>query len=255
MPLLMDKIILALLIIFSLFGWFRGFLKALIGPLSCALCFFFAAIFYDLNQNILLASLIAVGGTIALATIFSTILTIGMATVNKEFRGKIFLLSRILGSGVNLLWQGNLLFLSLIIMTALPAAKPGVEKLQDQIYQSKMVESYYRHVISPDDRLQAGLASLAIFKDHEQMDRVSKTKEFQAFQQDPKVQAFLSDPKVLEAAGKKDTLAILMAPSLAELITNDRAMEKFTTLVKLMYRENLGRINPSKKETPRPDRL
>lgn len=249
---LLDKIIIALLCLFFLSGWMRGFLKSLIGPISFLFCFISAVIFYDLNRNILMATFIATIGTIALTITLNVLLMASLATVNKEFRGKAFLVSRILGSIINILWQGNIMFMAIILLSALPIRNEKFEILQNQAAESRILAHYYQKVIYPDNRLTAITMSLAMMRDPQRMQIITNTPEFATFYADPKVQKFINDPQVMEAMAAQNSLALIQSPSLRELVTDDTAMYQFTRLATTIYRRNLKSIGEVAKEQNKP---
>ena len=65
-------------------------------------CAFFAVLFFDLTNNIIVTSLIVLGGGFMLSVLLNCAIMIGRFTINKEFLGKVFLGSRILGGITNL---------------------------------------------------------------------------------------------------------------------------------------------------------
>lgn len=250
--LLLDKIIIVLLCLFFLTGWLRGFLKSLIGPASFLFCFISAVIFYDLNRNILMATFIATIGTIALTITLNILLMASLTTVNKEFRGKAFLVSRILGSVINILWQGNIMFVTIILLSALPIHNEKFVTLQNQAAESKILAHYYQRMIYPDNRLTAITTSLAMMRDPQKMQIIASTPEFAAFYADPKVQDFVNDPQVMSAMETQNSLKLIQSASLRALVTDDTAMYQFTRLTTTIYRRNLKSIGEINAEENKP---
>lgn len=247
---LLDKIIIGLLCLFFLSGWLRGFLKALIGPISFLLCFIAAVFFYDLNRNILMAIVIATVGTLALTITWNIILIIGLSMIDKEFRGKLFPVSRILGSALNLFWQGNIMFAFLVLLFSLPIQNEKFETLQNQVPGSQMIAFYYDKVINRDVRLQAIVASFAMLRDPQQIKFIVKTKEYKTFLADPILQKFINDPIVIDALEAKDSWELLKSDSLRELVTNDVSMYNFTLLVEMLYQKNLEKLGQLPADKP-----
>lgn len=247
--LLIDKIIIAVLFFFFLSGWVRGFLKSLIGPVSFVCCFISAIIFYDLNRNLLVSVLIATAGTLAMAITLNVMLILAMTTVNKEFRGKTFFVSRILGSFINIFWQGNIFFMILIIFSMLPIKNEKFENFQGQISISRIVAYYQEKIVNPDNRIKAVVSSLETLRDPDQLKMITNTPEFSTFYKDPKVQKFLNDPQVIDALAAQDSLKLIQNPSLRELITDDNAMYSLTRVARMVYRkklQDLGGESPKK---------
>lgn len=240
--LLLDKIIFSLLIIFFLFGWFRGILKSLIGPLSCFLCSFFGVIYYDLNENLIAAALIILVGSIGLAIGLSMLFSLSLITVNKEFRGKTFLASRIAGSLINVVWQGNLMLLICIILAAIPAENSQITKLQSQIEESVAMRLYYQKVISRNPKVHAVIDSLFVLKEKETLEQLSTTKEYKLLLADKKFQAFLNSPEVIKGAETKNYLPIIRSPALKSLLDDPAVMEYVTQLAIKTYYINLNKI-------------
>lgn len=247
---LLDKFIIALLITFFVLGWFRGILSPLIGPMSFVICTFFGVIFYDLNKNLVIAAAIIVIGSLATAFGLSALLTLGMATVNKEFRGKTFLVSRILGGSINMLWQGNLVFVALILIAALPAKGSAFEKLQGQIGESQAMRFYYQEVVTRNDKFQAVVDSLFIFQEPKLMDQISSTPEYKAFYQEPHFQAFLDSPEVIKGIETENFMPIVTSPALRTLLANDALMENFTLVAIKIYQLNLSKVQTPKRSQP-----
>jgi hypothetical protein len=250
--LLIDKIIWGFLAIFFLSGWLRGFLRSLVGPIAFIFCFLSAVIFYDLNRNILMAAVITFAGTIALALGLSLLLAITLASINKELRGKVFLLSRILGAAVNVSWQANILFIGLIIFSICPTEQTTLTRLQSEVSESTMVAFYKSKIVSKSNEYQALIASLQSIRDPNEIKIIMQTKEFKDFQADPKLQAFANDPDVITALEEKDMIKILKAPTLRKLVTNDGSMYTFTRLTEMVYNNKLDQI--TQKEDPQPEK-
>ncbi len=239
---LLDKIIIAILCLFFLSGWLSGFLKSLIGPIAFLFCFISAVIFYDLNHNILIAVLIATAGTIALTITFDALLAMTLAAISKDFRGKTFLVSRIFGSIITVLWQSNFLFAFIILFSVLPIKNEKLENLQNQIPHSKITAYYSKKVINPNNSLKAIVMSLSSLRDPNEMEKISSTTEYKAFYSHPKVQKFINDPQVIDALAAKNFLHLLTSPSLKELVIDDDAMACLTAIAGMVYEKNLEKL-------------
>lgn len=199
-----------------------------------------------------MATFIATIGTIALTITLNVLLVTSLSTVNKEFRGKAFLVSRILGSIINILWQGNIMFIMIILLSALPMHNEKFEKLQNQAAESKILTHYYQKIIYPDNRLTAITMSLAMLRDPQKMQIIADTPEFATFYADPKVQEFINDPQVMEARETQNSLKLIQCASLRELVTNDASMYQLTRLTTTIYRRNLKSIGEITKEQSKP---
>jgi len=240
---LLDKIILVFVAVFFLSGWLKGFLRSLVGPVAFICCFLSAVIFYDLNQNILMAAVIMFAGTIALALCLSLLLWISLRSINKEYRGKIFLLSRICGATTNVAWQANILFFGIIFFSLCPLEEGALTTLQRQVSESTMVSYYKTKIVNQDVRLQALVASLESLRDPQQVQAIAQTDKYKAFQNDPNVQAFIHDPELQKALADNDSLKILKSPSLRKLVTDDGSMSTFTKLTEMVYTRKLDQLS------------
>lgn len=174
-----------------------------------------------------------------MAITLNVLLALALTTVNKEFRGKTFFVSRILGSLVNILWQGNIFLVFLIVFRSLPIQNEKFENYQSQIAESKIVAYYEEKIITPDNRLKAVVASLETLRDPSQMQMITNTEEFSTFYKDPKVQKFLNDPQVIDALAAKDSLKLVQNTSLRDLVTDDNAMYSLTRVARMVYRKKL----------------
>ena len=239
---LLDKIIWVFLAVFFLSGWLRGFLKSLIGPIAFFCCIIAAVIFYDLNHNVLMAAVITFAGTIALSLFLSVLLSVTMHAINKEYRGKVFLLSRILGATVNVAWQANILFIGLIIFSIIPLQKGTLTKLQQQVPDSTMMEYYRTKIVDKDTRYKALIATMEVVKEPKEMQAIQQTRRYIAFQEDPNVQAFAADPDAILALQENNTIKLLQTPSLKKLVTSDSSMFTFTKLVESIYLRELDQL-------------
>jgi hypothetical protein len=199
-----------------------------------------------------MATFIATIGTITLTITLNVLLIASLSTVNKEFRGKAFLVSRILGSIINILWQGNIMFILIILLSALPIHNEKFEKLQNQAAESKILNHYYQKIIYPDNRLTAITTSLAMLRDPQKMKIIADTPEFATFYADPKVQEFINDPQVIDARKTQNSFKLIQCASLRELVTNDTSMYQLTRLATTIYRRNLKSISEITKEQSKP---
>lgn len=248
---LFDKIITAALCVFFISGWMRGFLKSLIGPFSFLCCFISAVIFYDLNRNILIATIIATAGTLALAITLNMLLIIALSTVNKELRGKTFFISRLLGSVINVIWQGNIFLVFIILFSLLPLNNEKMENLQKQISDSKLVAWYHQKIINRDNRLQAAVLSFSALKDPAQLRAITQTKTFEEFYQKEKVQNFLNDPEVIDALTAKDSVKLIRNESARDLVTDNDTMSALTKVVRKVYQGKLKNLGWVPEEKPK----
>lgn len=248
---LFDKIITAALCIFFISGWVRGFLKSLIGPVSFLCCFISAVIFYDLNRNILMATVIATAGTLAMALTLNILLMIALSTVNKELRGKTFFISRLLGSVINVVWQGNIFLVFIMLFSLLPLNNEKLENIQKQVSDSKIAAWYHQQVISRDNRLEAVMLSFSTLKNPAQLRAIAQTKTFEEFYRKEKVQNFLNDPQVIDALAAKDSIRLINNKSLRDLITDDETMFALTRVVRKIYQDNLKNLEEVPKEKPK----
>lgn len=250
--LLLDKIILAFLAFFFLSGFIRGFLKSLIGPIAFFFCLVAAIISFDVNRNMITSVFIATAGTLALAIVLNIFLMIILSRVDKEIRGRVFPVSRLLGSLINVAWQGNIMFLTIILLSTLPLQADQLDVLRQQIPQSKYMGYYFDKVINQDNRLKAIVASLSAMRDPEQIQMFVSTREFNDFRNEPKFQKFVNDPEVTDAIKNKDIKKLAQCEALRSLLTDDNAMYSLSKLAVLVYETNLRQIEstPDSKPTP-----
>ncbi len=174
-----------------------------------------------------------------MAITLNVLLSVGLSTVNKEFRGKTFFASRILGSILNVFWQGNIFFAFIILFSALPIKNEKFEVFQKQIPNSKIVAHYYQKVINRDNRLKAIVLSLSVMNNSQKMQDVTRTSEFDECYKNPKVQNFLNDPDVIDALAAKNSLRLIKNNSLRDLVTDDQAMYALTRVASMVYEKNL----------------
>lgn len=240
MPTSTDKILLALLVVFFLQGWRCGILRSLIGPFSFFACAFFAVLFFDLTNNIIVTSLIVLGGGFMLSMLLNCAIMIGRFTINKEFLGKIFLGSRILGGITNLVWQGMTTILIVVILTLIPTGVARVDKIQKDVMESKTYACFTRHIVPAVPALKDGLSSLSLFKNPEKIQTMASAEEYQIFWEDQKVQELVNDPEIQELIDKKDIVHLAAHPKLRTLLANEDAMIKFTKFSKKVYKETVA---------------
>ncbi|MCB9771717.1 MAG: hypothetical protein H6754_04145 [Candidatus Omnitrophica bacterium] len=149
---------------------------------------------------------------------------------------------------MNILWNGNIMFILIIFLSALPAEGTWIGTMQKQIPDSKAMTLYYEKIVAKDNRFQAFVDTLAVTHDQEQLNTIAKTKNYQEFMADPKVQAFINDINVINALESKDLLALLQTTTLRDMVTNDTSMGLFTRLVERIYDRKLIEV-----EQPAPD--
>ncbi len=197
-----------------------------------------------------MAVFIATGGTLILTVTLNILLALGMATVNKEYRGKVFPLSRILGSVVNVVWQGNIVFLTILLLSTLPIDDKRMDALRTQVPESKMMNFYKETIINRDVRFQAVVKSLGTLRDPDEVAQIAHTPEFEAFRKQPKLQKFINDPDVIQAMESKNGLKLIGNPSLRELLTDDSAMMSFTSLAQMVYQKNFKDLAETSEKKP-----
>lgn len=233
-----DVVVLCFMLFFLLDGWRKGFMRSAIGPLTLLLCMVLGIIYFDLTSNFIKTILFVSAGTTILTIIASILLTLSRNSIDPNYRDYTPFLSHLLGSAVNMAWQGSIFLIIFLLIPLAPLQVynvPALVNVQTKIKQSLCYFYIVQTGLSQIPALQRIVIAFSILQDPDQMQRVSSTVEFQQFFSDKKVKALVKDDEFMASIKRKDFSKIVANPKILEIFDDDDLMEDFTKLAKRVY--------------------
>ncbi len=233
-----DLLTFAILIFAIWDGWRAGLFRAALNPL----CFFFfipiSVINFDLNRNIVVASLIAIVGTFVLSSLIRLILFFSRRGLDKDFRLYVFWGSRLAGSVISVYWKQTVYFVIILLISLIPTTfVPGMNSVQQDIMFSQTYAYINTHVFPKFPKLQNIYLTLSVFKDPYQVKQLSDSREFSAFFKSEKVQALVNDEGVKAFLAGGNLMQLLAHPRVKAVITDDKLMATLAELSRNIYEE------------------
>jgi hypothetical protein len=229
-----DIIIFCFLLFFLLDGWRKSLFKSAIGPFVFLICSIFGIIYFDLTQNAVKAIFYTGLATTIITGIIFVLFSVGKRSVDPTYRNYSPIFNRILGSIINLAWQGMVLFVILFIVVSAPIYVYGFQKVQNNI-RSSLSYSFIGASLSQIPMLQRIVTAFSVFQNAHQMQRLSSTEEFRQFFLNEKIQALLRDEAFMESVEKKDFAKIMGNTKIMEIFSDDELMSTFNRLAKRIY--------------------
>lgn len=224
-----DYIISGIFFLFFIIGCFKGFLKAVIGPLSLIACWTYALYHYKLNQNFMIAVGISMLGPIILSIGISLILKIFKKIFNKE--AEISPLSRLAGGVVSMAWSGFYFILMILLVAMIPINTPKFKTFKEDLKKTK---SYYfakvyvaNHIPSFDslDKISSAI------EDPQIMEEISQSKRFKKLLTNSKVQNLYEDPEIKDLIKDKNYSQLISNPKIQELMKDQDLVMEFAEIV------------------------
>ncbi len=212
-----DICFILVLTILSITGYYRGFLRTIIGPLAFLAATGAAFLFFKKTNNVLTAMSIGLFGPIFLGWLINLLLD------NTFLRNKLPVtspLSRFGGLLFNAAW-GGFIFLSLLaILIIMPLDVFNLRDVNDNARASMTYkifkDSFTSLGITPPNEAKK-CASGACSMSNEKKRELASDDEMQEIMNDPRVLKLISDPAMQAAIEKQDIAAIMSNPIIFEL--------------------------------------
>ena len=129
-----DYITAAILLYLFYKGWRKGFLKTLLGPISLVIGCIMAFVYYQRTHNITTSLLICFFSPFVLKFLASIFLKLWHKAVNNN--DPLSTSSRLMGSGISILWGGSYFVILYIMIAMVPLRIPWFEKIQSDVTSS-----------------------------------------------------------------------------------------------------------------------
>lgn len=230
-----DILVLVLFLLFFLNGWRKGLFRSLITPIFLAIFFIIGIIHFDLTGNLVHTFSIVIIGTSICSLIFKSIFFVGRHQIQKAFRDSTYVISRILGSFVNLFWNGTLLLIALLVLTLTPLSELG--NVKKDIVNSNSYNCTHAYLIGRVPVARKIFFTLKILQEFSGPSELAQSEEYKAFFEDPKVEALQSNKEIMHLIESKNIFALLSHPLVKEVIDDNKLMQKLTTLSQKAYQK------------------
>ena len=233
-----DIVAVILLLIFFWQGWRLGFVRSVIGPLAFGFSCIIAIFNYDLNSNIVHATLIVIFGTLLLSTLGNLFLYFLRRGVDPERRNYVFFGSRVLGSVISLCWNSVVAAVVILIITLLPAQlHPQLANVQSDIARSKTFDYINTNFLYRFPEVHNVYLTIYVFKDPARSQRLSELPEFKQFFANPSVQAITTSDEIRIDLNQGQIAKVLMHPAVTAILRDEGVMKILTRLSRKIYEE------------------
>lgn len=224
---IIDIVVLLLFTYYLWRGWKKGFLGALLGPISLAAGCILSYSYYLKTQNIVISLLISLLGPFFLHITLAILLKIWTLTTDEK--KKLSLTSRLFGAAFSLSWSGGILVLLILLVMVIPSAVPYAGQIRDNLSDSKTYSliSYY----SKQNPLQAD--------DNIRMEKLSQTEEFKQVMQDEKFRKLVTDPEVQKYIGDKNFSGLMNDDKVKEAMKDRDLMIQLFEFQKRIIQDSL----------------
>jgi hypothetical protein len=225
-----DICIIALLLLSLCTGWRKGFLRSMTAPIFFAIFSIIGVIHFDLTANIVHTFLIVATGTLVSSLIFKSLFLAGRRHIKKDFRDSTFLFSRLLGSIVNLSWNGTLLLIALLIITITSSSDLAAISTRSHSYNYANAYIINRIPIARNVFL-----TLNILQEANMPAELTESPEYKAFFENPKVKDLRSDAHISNLIQNKNIFRLLSNRKVKSIFRDNALMQKLTVLSKKAY--------------------
>lgn len=224
---IIDIIVLILFVYYIWRGWRKGFLGALLGPISLAAGCILSYSYYLKTQNIVISLLISLLGPFILHITLTILLKIW--TLNADKKKRLSLASRLFGAAFSLSWSGGILVLLILLIMVIPSAVPYAGQIRDNLADSKTYTliSYYskQNPLQTDDNIR--------------MEKLSQTEEFKQVMKDEKFRKLVTDPEVQKYIGDKDFGGLMNDENFKEAMKDKDLMIQLFEFQKRIIQDSL----------------
>ena len=228
---LIDLIVAGLLLFFFLWGFRKGLIRTLAGPISLIIAAIIAYIYYSQSKNVIVSTLIVTIGALLINIVLNMV--VKAIHSSKDDKESTVTWGRILGGLISMSWRGIIISFLLSIIIFFPVNIPKFQALQMMILESN---SFYLLDMLSGNRLTVIRGdikkALNVYKDPLASRIVRKSEEFKAFTEDEKIKNLLSDRKTLKAIESNNLEAILANPKIREVLNSPESMKKLMELNK-----------------------
>ena len=225
-----DIFIISLLFLSLCTGWRKGFLRSMTAPIFFVLFCIVGVIHFDLTRNIVHTFLVVTIGTTVFSLLFKSLFLLGRHHVKKDFRDSTFLFSRLLGSIVNLSWNGTLLLIVVLIITI--TSSSGLAKITAQSHSYNYANAYIVNRIPIARNI---FLTLNILQQANLPAELTKSPEYKAFFKNPKVRDLRSDRHISDLIQNKNIFGLLSNERVKSILNDNALMQDLTVLSKKAY--------------------
>src|SRR5258706_3466169 len=124
-----DVIVGLLIVFYAVIGWRKGFVKSLLTPVSCVVCFALAWVYFKKTHDVLVSFGISLLGPFVIKLVASLVMSLGnQASKEKQGPGPG---SRGLGSAVSLTWGLMMTVLGMTVLVLSPITSGPILTVKD----------------------------------------------------------------------------------------------------------------------------
>jgi len=245
-----DMVLFILLLLFCNQGSRNGFISSAIGPISAFISLHIAFLYFDLSDNIAVAFLLAVGGTIILGVGTAVAFRMWRRTIDKHFRDYIFWPSRLAGAVLSTVWLGGLTIGGLLLFAQIPVEENILKSVQQGLRQSKIAAWTERHVLEQTPVVKNLFLVASVIEDRDRQREIAQSWEFEDLLADPKFQACLQDRQIANQLRDRNVPGLLFNSKIIDLVTDNKSMKHLTLVIKKVYAARPPGTVPEEKPLP-----
>lgn len=235
---------------FFLRGFTKGFIRALLGPISLFASICIASYYYTETGNHLIAGAALFFGPFIIRFVLSLILRIWNKSFNEDLPLSMF--SRFIGGTISLSVSGTFLCASLILILMIPKGIPKINEIQDAITFSKTYGFIHQFIGDKLDPITEKVADISkALQDPEKLKKIATSPEYENLLKNPTFTKLISDEKNQKDLKDKNISELLKNKQLRELLKDKDAIKNIFALQKQIIDDNMdGELKQTEPPSP-----
>ncbi len=235
-----DIIVATFLCLFFLRGWFRGFIRSILGPLSLAIGTFLAYGYYAKTNNIVISLCISLFGPFIIQIILSLLFKIFNKILRNEAKPSVT--SRFVGASISTIWSGTMLSLAILLISVIPRDFPKINNIQKDVLESTSYKKIYKLAENKMPSSSPDISEIsAIFKDPKKLKKLQTSKEYKNLVKDKTFHDLMSDEKIQKDIEDKNFVELLKNPKMQAMMKDKNLVKKLFAFQKQLIDQNLSK--------------
>lgn len=231
-----DVLLLGLLALFSLIGWWQGFVRSLIGPFGFMIGLWSGILNFDLSGNFILSVWMGVVVASGVTGGLYMLILLSRRTLAEEERKYVHWGSRTAGAAANTAWCGMLTGVVLVLLTVVPTLSPQTARLKTDLGHSQIYNWFYSRVFTQIPSLHNPTQIITTFSNPGELQQAAAAPEFIDFFNHPKMQELMKDPGFHKALSTNDVQGVTGNPRVQAVLHDRRLMQLLTKSSKAYYK-------------------
>ena len=227
-----DAVSAAISLGFVANGWFKGFMRVILGPLSLIVGTVISYVYYQTTKNVPIALLIGLIGPFLLKFSMQFAVNTWNSTIDRNLPPSF--ISRTIGASLGFLWGACIIGITVLMIAVipLPSGTGTLQKIQQDVQNSfifSRLPSPLAKNLSSTNAQQVNGAFTAL-NNEEMAKRLQSSKEFKTLMEDPQIQEIFKDEATIKQIENKDLGKLLTNKKFLKLLQDPKLIQKMMQL-------------------------